>query len=114
MTRQSGNVAVLGRMKCPVGSYAKHATHGICEILDARDRERLVGYEEHVPDEIPDLEDLPEGVLAEEVLASEKIVWREAWVDIDALSELNPKLDVQDGPRGNILAFSSRSPAQDS
>lgn len=106
----TANVIPLGHINCPVGAYAKHRVHGLCKILDLRREQRLIGYEEHLPDDTPDVDDLPEGVEADEVLFSEKIVWHEAWVPVRELTELNPRADLYEGPR-NILPFRPRDGA---
>ena len=106
----TGNVIPLGRINCPVGAYAKHRVHGFCKILEVRREHRLVGYDEHLPDDTPEVDDLPEEVQADEVLFSEKIVWHEAWVPVAELSELNPRADLYEGPR-NILPFRPRDGA---
>ena len=104
------NVLQLRRIKCPEGAYAKHRTYGLCKILAARREHRFVGYEEHLPDDTPDVDDLPEGMQADEVLFSEKIVWHETWVPVAELTELNPRADLYEGPR-DVLPFRPRDGA---
>ncbi len=103
-----GNVTPLGRIKCPVGAHAIHRKQGFCEILAARGAHRLIGYEEHIPDETPDVDDLPEGMLADEVLFSEKIIWHETWVPVAELAEINPRIDLYEGELGRVLPFPPR------
>ena len=102
------NVIELGRIKCPAGSRALHAVYGFCDVLQVDGRRRLVSYEVHVPDDIPDTTDLPDGILAEEVLFSEKIHVEEAWVDLSELREANPSRDLRSpcgGIRGQVVRF---------
>ena len=103
----SSNVIQIQPLKCPPKSHAKHQTYGICQILRARGKRRLVGYEEHRP--IITLDDAePLGhERPKDVLFLEQISWHETWVDVDELIELNPRLDLLDGPRGEVLAFTS-------
>lgn len=93
-----GNVHQLGAVKCPSGSKAIHKDFGWCEVLAADGFERTVMYEVHVPDEAPNTDDLPEGVMPGEVLFSETIEQITEVVDVRDLREVNPKKDMQ--PRG--------------
>jgi hypothetical protein len=100
-----GSVIVLDRIKCPAGSHALHVYHGFCRVLQADGRRRLVSYEVHVPDETPDMTDLPDGVSAKEVLFSEKIHVEEVWVDLDELRAVDPARDLIGGGRGRVVRF---------
>ncbi len=62
-----------GRVKCSAGAYARHREFGWCKVLRVRGFTRRVEYERCMPDPVPDVEDLPEDVLPEEVIFSETI-----------------------------------------
>lgn len=89
------NVHQLGAVKCPPGSKAIHNEFGWCEVVEADGFKRTVMYEVHAPDETPNTDDLPEGVMPEEVLLSETIEQITVAVDVRDLHEVNPQKDLR-------------------
>lgn len=99
------NVHQLGAVKCPPGSKAIHSDFGWCEVLAANGMMRTVAYEIHDPDETLNLDDLPEGVLPDEIVFSENIRHIEVDVDVRDLREVNPKKDMQPRETASQVLF---------
>lgn len=99
------NVHQLGAVKCPPGSKAIHKDFGWCEVLAADGLKRTVMYEAHLPDETPNIADLPEGVTPGEVLFSETIEQITEVIDVRDLREVNPKKDMIARPKGTTTAL---------
>ena len=79
--------------KCPVGSAARHPDFGWCEVIGANELRRVVRYESHIEDSLPDTSDLPAGVRPEDILMSETIELHEATVDVRELRPVDPWRD---------------------
>lgn len=71
--------------KCPIGSLATHREYGWCQIISANGLLRGVEYETREPEIDPSLDELPDGILPEELLLSEIITLHETIVDVREL-----------------------------
>ena len=58
--------------KCPVGSLATHRDYGWCQIISADGLLRGIEYETREPEISPELGELEDGILPEELLLSNR------------------------------------------